>query len=59
MADGATTRLVLFVDGQPLVDFTDKVAPSSAGWTGGIVMSSLEAPSTMTATYFEERDLTK
>jgi hypothetical protein len=59
MSDGITTRLALFVDGRLLVDFADRVRLSGAGWSGGIVMSSLEAPSTMIATYFEERDLTK
>ena len=59
LADGSATRLALFVDGQLLADFTDKIKVSGDGWTGGIVMSSMGTPSTMTATYFEERDLTK
>jgi hypothetical protein len=56
---GVTTRLALFVEGQQLVDMLDAATLPGAGWTGGIDMVSGKTPSTLTATNWVERDLSK
>lgn len=57
---GATTRLAMFVEGQEIAD-VDDTAPiiTGSGWTGGFVMASGKTPSSLTATSWVERDLSK
>jgi hypothetical protein len=57
LADGSTTRLILFTDAGILADFTDKTTLSGPGWLGGLDMLSGKGPSFMTAKHWEERDL--
>jgi hypothetical protein len=59
LEDGRTTRLLLFVDGSRLVDFLDSTSLVDPGWLAGIDVASSDTPSTLTATYFEIRDLSK
>jgi hypothetical protein len=60
LSDGVTTRLVMFVDNTQVADITDPVSDlPRLGWLGGLVVRSVEAgPTTVTATHFQERDLT-
>jgi hypothetical protein len=59
LSDGATTRLALFVQGQKVADLLDKASLPVGGWLGGILVASRDAPAAATATYFEERDLSR
>jgi hypothetical protein len=59
LADGTTTRLALFIEGRELADFTNATKLSGTGWVAGIDMSSGKTPSTMTASNWEERDLSR
>lgn len=61
MADGLTTRLAFFIDGVKVADLTDTPQPSiSAGWLADLVISGSDSgPVTVTATRFEERDLSR
>ena len=56
--DGRTTRLVLFLNGTKVADLPN-VAPTfqDTGWRSGIDVASGAAPSTVTVSEFEERDL--
>jgi hypothetical protein len=60
LSDGITTRLVMFVDTIQVADILDPVTDlPRLGWLGGLVVRSLDSgPTTVTATHFEERDLT-
>jgi hypothetical protein len=60
LADGITTRLVMFVDNTQVADITDPVTDlPRLGWVGGLVVRGVDsAPTTVTATHYEERDLT-
>jgi hypothetical protein len=57
---GATTRVALFAEGQKIADLIDS-APiiTGSGWAGGFVMASGKTPSSLTATNWVERDLSK
>jgi hypothetical protein len=59
LADGITTRLVMFIDGAQVADITDPVPDlPHLGWLGAIVVRGEDSgPTTVTATHFEERDL--
>ena len=59
LADGRTTRLALFAGGSLLADVTDVARLSGTGWLGGIDMASGKTPSTMTASSWSERDLSR
>ena len=61
MADGLTTRLAFFIDGSKVADLTDTPQPAlSAGWLADLVTEGSDlGPVTMTATHFEERDLSR
>jgi hypothetical protein len=60
LSDGVTTRLVMFVDNTQVADITDPVSDlPRLGWVGGLVVRGVDAgPATVTATHFQERDLT-
>jgi hypothetical protein len=60
LSDGITTRLVMFVNSTQVADITDPVTDlPRLGWLGGLVVSNDgSAPTTVTATHYEERDLT-
>jgi hypothetical protein len=60
LSDGVTTRLVMFVDDVQVADITDPVTDlPRLGWVGGFVVRGVDAgPTTVTATHFQERDLT-
>jgi hypothetical protein len=60
LSDGVTTRLVMFVDNTQIADISDPVSDlPRLGWLGGLVVRSVDAgPTTVTATHFQERDLT-
>jgi len=60
LSDGITTRLVMFVNANQVADITDPVSDlPSLGWLGGLdVRGEDSGPTTVTATHFEERDLT-
>jgi len=60
LSDGITTRLVMFVDSTQVADLTDPVTDlPRLGWVGGFVVRGVGAgPTTVTATHFQERDLT-
>jgi hypothetical protein len=60
LSDGVTTRLVMFVNGTGVADITDRVDDlPKAGWLGGFVVRAQDTGiTTVTATHFEERDLT-
>jgi len=60
LSDGVTTRLVMFVDGTQVADITDPVTDlPRLGWVGGLVVRGVDSgPTTVTATHFDERDLT-
>jgi hypothetical protein len=53
------TRLALFANGQQLADLTDLAVLAGTGWTGGIDMASGKTTSTLVATAWQERDLSK
>ena len=53
------TRVTLFANGQLLADVTDTATLAGSGWAGGIDMSSGKTPSTLLATAWQERDLSK
>ncbi len=58
--DGQTTRLILFLDGQKITDFTDTTTDLPAtGWTGGIEIQDTGQEQTLTVTNFEERDFSR
>lgn len=58
LADGKTTRLALFVNGNQVADATDQSSSAVSGWVAGIVTSSRDTQaSTVTFTEFRERDL--
>ena len=58
LADGHTTRLALFVDGNLVADVTDFTSATLSGWVGGVVTASRETQSTtVTFTQFKERNL--
>jgi len=61
MADGLATRLAFFIDGSKVADLTDTPpAASPDGWVADLVtVGSDSGPVTMTATHFEERDLSR
>ncbi|HAC47347.1 MAG TPA: hypothetical protein DCF65_14950 [Chloroflexi bacterium] len=61
LADGLTTRLAFFIDGSKVADLTDTPpAASPDGWLADLVtVGSESGPVTMTATHFEERDLSR
>jgi hypothetical protein len=54
-----TTRVALFVNGQLLADVTDTAVLAGSGWTAGIDMASGKTTSTLVATAWQERDLSK
>jgi hypothetical protein len=56
---GGTTRIALFANGQLLADVADTAVLSGSGWTGGIDMASGKTTSTLVATAWLERDLSK
>jgi hypothetical protein len=60
LSDEVTTRLVMFVDNTQVADITDLVSDlPRLAWLGGLVVRSVDAgPTTVTATHFQERDLT-
>jgi hypothetical protein len=60
LSDRITTRLVMFVNGTQVGDITDPVTDlPRLGWLGGLVVRGEDSgPTTVTATHFEERDLT-
>ncbi len=60
LADGVTTRLVMFVNNTQVADLADPVSDlPRLGWLGGLVVRGDDSgPTTITATHFEERDLT-
>lgn len=60
LADGVSTRLAIFVNGTEVVDLvdTEDTALPGRGWlTGLVVWSAPTAPSIVTVTEFEVRDL--
>lgn len=58
--DGKTTRLVMWVDGTSIVDFTDAVdSLPDDGWYPELIVSSQDVPSTVTASHFEVRTVPK
>jgi len=59
LADGVSTRVMMFVDGSRVADLTDTAdALPGLGWlTGLVVVSSDKAPSRVTATEFDVRNL--
>jgi hypothetical protein len=61
MADRATTRLAFFIDGSKVADFTDtSPAASPEGWLADLItVGSDSGPVTVTATHFDERDLSR
>jgi hypothetical protein len=59
LSDGTTTRLALFVQGRNVADLLDKASLPEGGWLGGILVASRDMPAAATATYFEERDLSR
>ncbi len=57
LADAVTTRLVIFVSNTQVADLTDPV--SDLPRLGGLVVRGDDSgPTTVTATHFEQRDLT-
>jgi hypothetical protein len=60
LSDGVTTRLVAFVNGTQVADITDPVTSLPRfGWLGSLTVRGEDSgPTTVTATHFEERDLT-
>ena len=60
LSDGVTTRLVMYINSTQVGDITDAVSNlPRLGWLGGLVVRSQDSgPTTVTATHFEERDLT-
>jgi hypothetical protein len=60
LSDGITTRLVMFVNSTQVADITDPVTGlPRMGWLGGfVVRDDGSGPATVTATHYEERDLT-
>jgi hypothetical protein len=60
LSDGITTRLVTFVNSSQVADITDPLSDlPRLGWVGGLVVRSVDAGSTtVTATHYEQRDLT-
>jgi hypothetical protein len=54
-----TTRVALFANGQLLADVTDTAVLAGSGWTAGIDMASGKTTSTIVATAWQERDLSK
>jgi hypothetical protein len=60
LSDGITTRLVMFVNSTQVADITDPVSDlPRLGWLGGLVVrNDGSGPTTVTATHYEERDLT-
>jgi hypothetical protein len=59
LGDGTTTRLVLFVEGQKVVDMVDSAKLPGEGWMGGLLVASTNTPAVATASRYEERDLSK
>ena len=49
----------LFVQGRKVADLLDKASLPEGGWLGGILVASRDTPAAATATYFEERDLSR
>jgi len=61
MADGVTTRLAFFIDGTKVADLID-ISPAAAtdGWLADLVTAGSDSgPVTVTATHFDERDLSR
>ena len=60
LSDGVTTCLVAFVNGTQVADITDPVTSLPRfGWLGSLTVRGEDSgPTTVTATHFEERDLT-
>ena len=56
-ADGASTRLVLSVEGLVLADFADAVPAPAGGWRGGLVVSTVDVAATVVFRHFNERTL--
>jgi hypothetical protein len=56
---GGATRVALFIDGGKVVDLTDSASPQpGSGWLSGIDVSSRnEGVAAVTASLFEERDI--
>jgi hypothetical protein len=59
LADGRTTRLVFYAAGRKLADTTNRATLTGSGWAGGIDMASGKTPSTLTASAWDERDLSR
>ncbi len=59
LADGVSTRIVMFVNGSSVADLTDLTTGlPSDGWRAGVVVASLDkAPSRVTMTKFIERNV--
>jgi hypothetical protein len=53
------TRIALFANGQLLADLTDTAVLAGGGWTGGIDMASGKTTSTLVATAWQERDISR
>jgi hypothetical protein len=54
--DGVTTRLIFFINGAKVADFTDVTTVATTGWFSAIdVASEASRDSTLTVTKFEER----
>jgi hypothetical protein len=60
LADRITTRLVMFVDSTQVADITDPLNDlPRLGWVGSLMVRGVDSgPATVTATHYEERDLT-
>jgi hypothetical protein len=60
LSDGITTRLVMFVNSTQVADIMDPVTDlPRLGWLGGLVVrNDGSGLTTVTATHYEERDLT-
>jgi hypothetical protein len=60
LPDGVSTRLAMFVNGTSVADITDPVSDlPKVGWLSSFVVRGEDAaPTTVTATHFEVRDLT-
>lgn len=55
-ADGVTTRLIFFINGEKVADLNDVATVPTTGWFSAIdVASQASRPSTVTVTKFEER----
>ncbi len=57
LADGQTTRLVLFVGTQKVADITDVASLDADGWLGGLMSNGDDVSSTTTVAGYTESDL--